>query len=47
MLFIDDKVRGQGISKQLLNYVIYNMGAKFVDVNEQNEQAVDFKGCLL
>ncbi|MDR1111149.1 MAG: GNAT family N-acetyltransferase [Deltaproteobacteria bacterium] len=42
MLFIDDNVRGQGIGKQLLDYAVSNLGAKFVDVNEQNEQGVGF-----
>ncbi len=42
MLFIDGKARGQGIGRLLLNYAIENSGAKFVDVNEQNEQGVGF-----
>jgi putative acetyltransferase len=42
MLFIDDQARGQGIGKQLLNYAVGGLGAKFVDVNEQNEPGVGF-----
>jgi putative acetyltransferase len=42
MLFIDDNSRGKGIGKQLLEYAVSNLGAKFVDVNEQNEQGVGF-----
>ena len=42
MLFIDDDACGQGIGKLLINYVIGNLDAKFVNVNEQNEQRVGF-----
>lgn len=42
MLFIDANARGQGIGKQLLKYALANLGAKYVDVNEQNEQGVGF-----
>ena len=42
MLFIDPEYRGQGIGKTLLNYTVKNMGVEKVDVNEQNEQAVQF-----
>lgn len=42
MLFVDDAFRGRGIGKQLLNYAVYELGVKSVDVNEQNEQAVVF-----
>ncbi|MDR1167187.1 MAG: GNAT family N-acetyltransferase [Deltaproteobacteria bacterium] len=41
-LFVDAKARGQGIGKLLLNYAVNVLGAKFVDVNEQNNQAVSF-----
>lgn len=42
MLFIHPDYRGQGVGKQLLNYALKTLNAKFVDVNEQNQQAVDF-----
>lgn len=42
MLFIHPDVRGQGVGKQLLLYAVQELGAKKVDVNEQNEQAVGF-----
>ena len=42
MLFIDADARGQGIGKQLLKFALVNLGAKYVDVNEQNEQAAGF-----
>ncbi len=42
MLFVEDKARGQGIGKRLLSYAIDNLGARFVDVNEQNEQGIGF-----
>ncbi len=42
MLFIDDSARGKGIGKELLNYAVESLGAKFVDVNEQNKQGFGF-----
>ncbi len=42
MLFIADNARGKGIGKLLLNYAVENLSAKFVDVNEQNEQGAGF-----
>lgn len=42
MLFIDAKARGQGIGKQLLNLAVTDLGAVYVDVNEQNDQGVGF-----
>lgn len=42
MLFIHPLVRGKGIGQQLIMYAINDLNAKFVDVNEQNEQAVGF-----
>ncbi len=42
MLFIHPEVRGQGVGKRLLRYAVQDLGAKEVDVNEQNEQAVGF-----
>lgn len=42
MLFIDPIYRGKKIGKKLLNYSIDNLNVTYVDVNEQNEQAVGF-----
>lgn len=42
MLFIHPDVRGKGVGKRLLLYAVHDLGAKEVDVNEQNEQAVGF-----
>jgi len=42
MLFVRDKMIGQGIGKLLLLYAINNLHAKRVDVNEQNPSAVEF-----
>lgn len=42
MLFIQNKDRGKGIGKKLLNYAIENFGINEVSVNEQNLQALYF-----
>lgn len=42
MLFISDDYRGIGIGKKLIEYAIKILNVKFVDVNEQNIQAVGF-----
>lgn len=42
MLFVDAAARGQGIGRQLLNHATAALGARLVDVNEQNEQGVGF-----
>jgi putative acetyltransferase len=42
MLFIDNKSRGQGVGKILLNYAINELNIRKVDVNEQNIQAMAF-----
>ena len=42
MLFIDPRWRGQGIGRRLLKHAVNTLGARVVDVNEQNEQAVGF-----
>jgi len=42
MLFIDAKMRGKGVGKQLLTYAIEKLRAEEVDVNEQNPQGVGF-----
>ena len=42
MLFIHPEYRGMGIGKSLLTYSIHELNVNKVDVNEQNEQAVEF-----
>jgi putative acetyltransferase len=42
MLFVSPIMRGKGIGKRLIAYAVDEMKIKFVDVNEQNEQAVGF-----
>lgn len=42
MLFVDNKDRGTGIGKILLDYAINTLNARKVDVNEQNTQALEF-----
>ena len=42
MLFIHPGWRGRGIGSRLLKYAFNELGARLVDVNEQNEQAVGF-----
>lgn len=42
MLFLHPAARGQGAGRRLLNYAIAEFAATTVDVNEQNQQAVDF-----
>ena len=42
MLFVDPKLRGKGIGKRLIAYALEGMNVNYVDVNEQNEQAVGF-----
>lgn len=42
MLFVHPEYIGKGIGKALLEYSIYELRVKEVDVNEQNEQAVEF-----
>lgn len=42
MLFINPMFRGQGIGTILLDYAIQKYNPTFVDVNEQNKQAVGF-----
>jgi len=42
MLFIHPEWRGQGLGSRLLRYAVEVLGARLVDVNEQNEQAVGF-----
>ncbi|MEK3688866.1 GNAT family N-acetyltransferase [Paenibacillus sp. FSL R10-2736] len=42
MLFVDPAVRGQGIGKQLVTYALHTLNVLYVDVNEQNPQALGF-----
>ena len=42
MLFVDTEYRGQGVGALALTYVLENLQVYKVDVNEQNQQAVDF-----
>ncbi len=42
MLFVAPETAGAGLGKQLCLYAINELGAKYVDVNEQNPQAIGF-----
>ena len=42
MLFVHADHRGRGAGRKLTEYAVAVLGAKRVDVNEQNEQAVAF-----
>jgi putative acetyltransferase len=42
MLFLHPDYFGHGLGKKLLRFAIDTLKAQFVDVNEQNEQAVGF-----
>jgi putative acetyltransferase len=42
MLFIDPAIRGKGIGRTLITFCMQQLNATKVDVNEQNQQAVDF-----
>ncbi len=42
MLFIEPVFTGLGLGKELMGYAINELGAKKVDVNEQNRRAVSF-----
>lgn len=42
MLFVSSVCRGQGYGKKLISYAVNKAGATYVDVNEQNPQAVGF-----
>lgn len=42
MLFVDAAHRGTGLGRQLLRHATETLGAKALDVNEQNPQAVGF-----
>lgn len=42
MLFIHNDFRRKGVGKALLDFSIQELNVKSVDVNEQNQQAIDF-----
>ena len=42
MLFVHPAWRGQGIGRLLLSYAVTTLGARELDVNEQNPQAIGF-----
>lgn len=42
MLFVRSESRGNGIGKCLIEYAIENCCIRYVDVNEQNPQAIGF-----
>lgn len=42
MLFLDPRSRGRGLGKRLLAFALDKLGARKVDVNEQNPDAVGF-----
>lgn len=42
MLFVSAEARGKGIGKRLVEFALSDLGARNVDVNEQNLQAIGF-----
>ena len=42
MLFLHPACRGRGLGRQFVTYALESLRARFVDVNEQNPQAVGF-----
>lgn len=42
MLFVSNDNRGNGIGKKLVEYAIEVLNVNYVDVNEQNQQALGF-----
>lgn len=42
MLFVSNESRGNGIGKRLVEYAIEVLNVNYVDVNEQNTQALGF-----
>lgn len=42
MLFVSNESRGKGIGKKLIEYAIEVLNVNYVDVNEQNPQAIGF-----
>lgn len=41
-LFIHPRWRGKGVGRKLMEFAIKELNAELVDVNEQNQQAIDF-----
>lgn len=42
MLFVSNESRGHGVGKRLVEYAIEVLKVNYVDVNEQNPQALGF-----
>jgi putative acetyltransferase len=42
MLFVEPAAMGKGIGKSLVAYAIQTLNVRYVDVNEQNPQALGF-----
>ncbi|GIM32275.1 GNAT family N-acetyltransferase [Paraclostridium bifermentans] len=42
MLFVSNESRGHGVGKRLVEYAIEVLNVNYVDVNEQNQQALGF-----
>lgn len=42
MLFVSNESRGHGVGKRLIEYAIEVLNVNYVDVNEQNQQALGF-----
>ena len=42
MLFVSNERRGNGVGKRLVEYAIKMLNVNYVDVNEQNPQAIGF-----
>ena len=42
MLFVAPEYRGKGVGRRLLRYAIDELNAEYLDVNEQNPQALGF-----
>lgn len=42
MLFVDPAAHGRGVGRRLLTHAVEHLGARVVDVNEQNPQGVAF-----
>ncbi|WP_152396006.1 acetyltransferase [Paenibacillus guangzhouensis] len=42
MLFVSPDLRGKGMGRKLVTYALEEMNVQYVDVNEQNPQAVGF-----
>ncbi|MDE7149976.1 MAG: GNAT family N-acetyltransferase [Bacteroidales bacterium] len=42
MLFVHPAAKGQGVGSRLMDFAIHDRNIRFVDVNEQNTQALQF-----